>query len=364
MAMITYSILELDKDSAMNEASNQFLQQLRASVEGVLFSSAGDYPFGIFTWNLQEDGKFNTKNFLNRQEYLESMPLADAFGLGEYSKGYQRCGVRTPDGGVFYASSDLMDDFLEASRKQGASEPFSHMNEKENTATQYAENLQSFISGLTSEGYEVFAYRVAKNDLPVQVNEKQSVDHRLAAETYESFRLLTIRIKNDVWVAISSYEDWAEYYNDTEAKYICPGLHNNSSQAKTILDRFQEVAKDVVFIRRNCYDHYKESERLIFEVATSQNAAIDRVLYGNGFINTCEFDGLDVDEDICLTSRNGFRREDIPNHRVVQIDEILRSYLSDLREVYVGTHSVYDAYFIGQDFEGNWLGLCTVDVQC
>ncbi|MEM9505434.1 MAG: hypothetical protein AAGA01_15925, partial [Cyanobacteria bacterium P01_E01_bin.43] len=47
--------------------------------------------------------------------------------------------------------------------------------------------------------------------------------------------------------------------------------------------------------------------------------------------------------------------------RITAIDELLKSHLSNLRKIYIGTHSVYDAYFIGQDTEGNRLGLCTVD---
>ncbi|MEM6436582.1 MAG: nuclease A inhibitor family protein [Cyanobacteria bacterium P01_D01_bin.115] len=346
----------------MNEESTHFLQQLRASVEGVLFSSAGDYPFGIFRWDLQEDSEFNIKNFLQRQGYLEMTSLSDAFGLDEYSDGYQRCGLLTQDGGVLYGSSDFLDEYLKDCQKQGVSVPFLHINEKREAATQHSKDLLAFINWLTLQGYKASAYRISKKELPVYVgNGECSVDHRAASETYESSRLLTIEIENEIWVAISSYEDWADYYNETHEKYIFLGLQNDP-QAHFFLKDIQGAAQKLAFIRRNFYDRYEISNKLIFEIANSQDAAISRVLHGNGFINTYDFDGFSLDENVCMElAGNIGPNNKLLRERITAIDELLKSHLSNLRKIYIGTHSVYEAYFIGQDTEGNRLGLCTVD---
>ena len=322
----------------MTSETQHFLDQLKAAIEGVLFVTAGDYPLNMFVWNVEEDGEFNTSNFLQRQRYLAPIEAADFFGLDEYLDGYQHWGVSILN-------------------------PSAHMAEKKERALMYAQRADRFLNFLSSQAVEFAAYRVVKYDLPIDDETgERLVDHRLGSKTYESSRLVIGKVSDGVWIAVSSYEDWNDIEYETDEKFISADLQQVTRQIDERLQSIREASSDLVFIRRNCYDAHDEATKLIFEVANSKAAVIDRVLHGNGFVRTCDFDSLSLQgEDMSIDCPEGLADDD-SYEKFVPIDQLMKSYLTNLKTIFVGTHSVFDVYFVGQDFAGNWLGLSTIAV--
>ena len=237
------------------------------------------------------------------------------------------------------------------------------MAEKKETALMYAQKAGNFLNFLSSRAIHFETYRVVKYDLPIYDEaDKCLVDHRLGARTYESSRLLIGEVSDSIWMAIASLEDtYLDIEYETDESFIGESLQQVSHQIDELLKSIREAAYDLVFIRRNCGEAYDEATKIIFEVASSKAAVVDRVLHGNGFLRTCDFMSLYLQEKgmliDCLTD---FPDDGYSDGKFASIDRLIKSYLTDLKTIFVGTGDVFDVYLVGQDFAGNWLGLLTI----
>ena len=111
------------------------------------------------------------------------------------------------------------------------------------------------------------------------------------------------------------------------------------------MNEIKERLSNIKFITRQYYEPDYEVDTYILETAKNKEILLSRLLYLNGFINTCHF------EDFSNEFEN-----------LKPLNEILRSNLTDLREYVIGCMSIFYLYDVGQTIDGDWVGVRTTAV--
>jgi Nuclease A inhibitor-like protein len=396
----------------MHNDTAQLLASIESTIQGLIFRSENTYALKPLVWDVSTQGEFDISCLLKSTGNLVPIELDDFLSWQEYSEDFDRWHEfleQNPE----YATLDL-DDFL---NRQDEKQEYTTTDE-ENNDCEYPDYLDIDLSERCdfirhrAEEYEVFlsksvvmeqryrslldiletcttqlqVYRVVKYDDAIPCRDEDEIrefyldndfnddeiaehealieeanlrteeysnDRRSGKEVFESIKILVGKVSDDCWIGISPICSNIEFPNQpTLKKFLARKTENDETAA--IKFKLKPVLDVMTFITRSCYLDFEKDNRYVCEFAKTESEAINRLLHLSNFINTWKFEGIGC-------ARTGYFDIDEAS-RFDCIDELLTSYLKNLRVHVVGTISMFDLYAIGQSENGDWLGVSTTAI--
>ncbi|MEL6398781.1 MAG: nuclease A inhibitor family protein [Cyanobacteria bacterium J06626_4] len=372
----------------MKPTTARMLEELRQLTNGLVFSTEGDYYVDPFVWEPDEQGELTLDRLLEAEGYLEEVDIESVFPQNKQFPTETFREELFPEDEKQVELLKFLDSHCtevqvyvvsksDAPCKWAMDHPEEHSTVEpfEGFPIILAETKTGEWIGIAPEVKADFETRFGAKRLSTDCDprleqklwqsafrERERVPLTNRADCYVRFDTESLLESLNIPLHVGSLEgmtiaQWVSFSGEKLSKVEACQNRKASEISLVLARKIKQILLGMELYTRQFFEPDYSVERFVMRIADSKELLLCSLTDAVGFSRVCQFTELHDDDDVY--------DDDSPIEKsptLEPLDNWLLSNLTNLQEYVVGCMSIYYLYNVGQNTDGDWVGVTTVGI--